>query len=85
MSDPTSHNFPQDQGLGYGLLAIAGGVMLALGLLYSLYVLGGFGWPEIKDFRDQCRQRKVRQPSHRDYDHIIVECERELREFLSRR
>jgi hypothetical protein len=36
MSDPTSHHYPQDQGLGYGLLAIAVGVTLALGLLYLL-------------------------------------------------
>jgi hypothetical protein len=34
MSDPTSQNFPQNQG---GRFAIAGGTILALGLLYVLY------------------------------------------------
>jgi hypothetical protein len=85
MSEPASQNFPQNEGIGCGLLAIAGGVILASGLLYGLYVMGGFGSPEIQNFRDQCRQRKMRKPGHPDYDHIILQCERELREFLSHR
>jgi hypothetical protein len=42
MTDPSSENFPQQQG---GQLAIAGGTLLALALLGVLYFLGGFGLP----------------------------------------
>jgi hypothetical protein len=86
MSDPTSQNFPQNQG---GCFAIAGGTILALGLLYVLYFLGGFGSPEIKKFRDQCRQQELQESAHLavrpDYDQVILKCERKLRQFLRRR
>ncbi len=42
----------------------------------------------IKNFRDQCRQRKVQATAHLasrpDDDQIILSCEHELREFLRR-
>ena len=88
MSDPLAPDYLDRQG-SYGLLSIAVGTTLALGLLYIVYVLGGFGSPETKDFRDQCRQRVVRETAHLavrpDYDQIILKCERELREFRRRR
>jgi hypothetical protein len=88
MSDPTAQDFLQEEG-GCGLVPIAAGVILALGLLAILYFIGGFGSPEIKNFRDQCRQREVRESAHLaakpDYDQIILKCERELRDYLSRR
>jgi hypothetical protein len=34
---------------------------MALGLLGMLYFMGGFGSPEIKNFRDQCRRRELRE------------------------
>jgi hypothetical protein len=88
MSDPLAPDYLDQQG-SYGLLSVVVGTTLALGLLYILYVLGGFGSPEIKDFRDQCRQRVVRETAdlaaRPDYDQIILKCERELRDFLGRR
>jgi hypothetical protein len=86
MSDPSSRNFLQKEG---GLFPIAGGVIVALAVLYMLYFFGGFGSPEIKNFRDQCHQRELRESAHLairpDYDGIVVKCEHELRDFLSRR
>jgi hypothetical protein len=59
---------------------------MALGLLGMLYFMGGFGSPKINSFRDQCRQRELRESAHLavrpDYDQIIVKCEHELRDFL---
>lgn len=88
MNDPTPRNFLHEEG-GYGLFPIAGGAILALGLLYIMYFMGGFGSPEIKNFRDQCHQRELRESAHLairpDYDRIILKCERELRDFLGLR
>ena len=88
MSDPLAPDYRDRQG-SYGLLSITVGTVLAVGLLYLLYVMGGFGSPEIGNFRDQCRQREVEVTGHLaarpDYDQIILKCERELREFLRRR
>ena len=88
MGDPLAPDYLDRQG-SYGLLSIAVGTALAVGVLYVLYVMGGFGSPEIKNFRDQCRQRGVQATAHLasrpDYDQIILKCEHELREFLRRR
>jgi len=88
MSDPLAPDYLDRQG-SYRLLSIVVGTTLALGLLYILYVIGGFGSPEIRHFRDQCRQREVQAAAHLaakpDYDQVILTCERELREFLHRR
>ena len=88
MSDPLAPDYLGRQG-SYGLLSIAVGTALALGVLYVLYVMGGFGSPEIGNFRNQCRQREVQAAAHLaarpDYDQVILKCERELREFLRRR
>jgi hypothetical protein len=88
MSDPQAPDYLDRQG-SYGLLSITVGSAPAVGLLYLLYVMGGFGSPEIGNFRDQCRQREVQATAHLatrpDYDQIILKCERELREFLRRR
>jgi hypothetical protein len=88
MSDPLAPDYLDRQG-SYGLLSIAVGTTLALGLLYGLYVMGGFGSPETKTFRDQCRQRELQATAHLaakpDYDQIILKCERELRDVLGRR
>jgi hypothetical protein len=85
MSDPSSQEFPQQEG---GLLAIAGGTLAALALLGLLYFLGGFGSPENKAFRDQCHQRELRETAHLairpDYDEIVVKCEHELRKSRTR-
>jgi hypothetical protein len=88
MGDPLAPDYLDRQG-SYGLLSIVVGTALAVGLLCLLYVMGGFGSPDIKNFRDQCRQREVQAAAHLaarpDYDQIILKCERELREFLRRR
>jgi hypothetical protein len=88
MGDPLAPDYLDRQG-SYGLLSITVGTALASGLLYLLYVMGSFGSPEIKNFRDQCRQREVQAAAHLasrpDYDQIILKCERELRGFLGRR
>jgi hypothetical protein len=85
MSDPTSQDFLEKEA---GCGPIVGGTLLALGLLSVLYVLGGFGSPEIRKFRDQCHQREVQESAHLglrpDYDDIILKCERQLRDFLGR-
>jgi hypothetical protein len=88
MGDPLAPDYLERQG-SYGFLSITVGTALALGVLYVLYVMGGFGSPDIKNFRDQCRQREVQAAAHLaarpDYDQIILKCERELRGFLGRR
>jgi hypothetical protein len=88
MGDPLAPDYLDRQG-SHGLLSIVVGTALALGVLYVLYVMGGFGSPEIENFRDQCRQREVQAAAHLaarlDYDQIILKCEHELREFLRRR
>ena len=88
MGDPLAPDYLDRQG-SYGLLSITVGTALALGVLDVLYVMGGFGSPEIGDFRDQCRQREVQAAAHLaarpDYDQIILKCERELPGFLGRR
>jgi hypothetical protein len=88
MGDPLAPDYLDRQG-SYGLLSISVGTALALGVLYVLYVMGGFGSPDIKNFRDQCRQREVQAAAHLaarpDYDQIILKCERELRGFLGPR
>ena len=88
MGDPLAPDYLGRQG-SYRLLSITVGTALALGVLYVLYVMGGFGSPEIKNFRDQCRRREVQAAGHLaakpDYDQIILKCERELRDFLGRR
>ena len=88
MGDPLAPDYLDRQG-SYGLLSITVGTALALGVLYVLYVMGGFGSPETQNFRDQCRQREVQAAAHLaarpDYDQIILKCERELRGFLGRR
>jgi hypothetical protein len=87
MSDPLAPDYLDQQG-SYGLLSVVVGTTLALGLLYILHVLGGFGLPVIRNFRDQCRQRVVRETAdlavRPDYDQIILKCERELRDYLGR-
>jgi hypothetical protein len=88
MGDPLAPDYLDRQG-SYGFLSITVGAALAVGLLYLLYVMSGFGSPEIGNFRDQCRQRELQAAAHLavrlDYDQIILKCERELRELLRRR
>ena len=88
MGDPLAPDYLDRQG-SHGLLSIVVGTTLALGLLCIFYVMGGFGSPEIKNFRDQCRQRELQATAYLaarpDYDQIILKCERELRDFLRRR
>ena len=88
MGDPLAPDYLDRQG-SHGLLPITVGTALALGVLYVLYVMGGFGSPDIGNFRDRCRQREVQAAAHLaarpDYDQIILKCEHELREFLRRR
>ena len=88
MGDPLAPDYLDRQG-SHGLLSITVGTGLAVGLLYLLYVMGGFGSPEIGNFRDRCRQREVQAAAHLaarpDYDQVILTCERELRGFLARR
>jgi hypothetical protein len=85
MSDPSSKEFPQQEG---GLPAIAAGTLAALALLGLLYFLGGFGSPENRAFRDQCHQRELRATAHLaigpDYDEIVLKCEHELRKLRTR-
>jgi hypothetical protein len=85
MSAPSSREFPQQEG---GLLAIACGTLAALALLGLLYVLGGFGSPKNKAFRDQCHQRELREAARLavrpDLDQIVSKCEGELRKSRTR-
>ena len=86
MGNLTTQDFLGKEG---GLVPVAVGTLLALGLLGMLYFFGGFGSPDIKAFRDQCHQRKLREAAHLasrpDYDQVVLQCEGELRDFLARR